>query len=321
LILRDLGFEVHALDFTDHRIEPDGRYDVVLGIDGELIRLADLTGASHRLLHLTGSYGPFQNAAEAQRLAALEARRGLRCVPRRQIADLEGPERALRGAQARSLVGNTTTRDTYPAELRDAITCVPVSPSWLPPALADRPLTGGGDDFLWFFGSGAVHKGLDLVLEAFVQRPERVLHVVGNIASETDFVDGYRRELYELPNIHFHGVLDPSAARFADVVSRCAAVVAPSCSEGTSPAVVTALQLGLLPIITAQTGVDLPADAGSVLPEVSVAAIAEAVEAVAALPAAERVRRARAVRDDARSRYSRERFDAVMRMHLTRWLG
>ena len=75
----------------------------------------------------------------------------------------------------------------------------------------------------------------------------------------------YRRELFELANIRFHGFLHPNSSDFRRVVNRCFCFIAPSCSEGTSPAVVTALQVGLYPIISKDTGVLLSAGNGIML--------------------------------------------------------
>jgi glycosyltransferase involved in cell wall biosynthesis len=317
VILRRLGFAVDIVDFNDHELEPDGRYDVVLGLDGETSRLADLAGASLRLLHLTGAYGPFQNAAELGRIAELEQRRGVRCEARRLVADVDGAERALREADACSLLGNAWTLGTYPADHHAKITPIPVSGTVPAPRPSRRH---GGREFLWFFGSGAVHKGLDRALEAFAATPELTLHVVGNVAEEADFWAAYAVEA-ELPNTRFHGFLDPGGRAFRRATSGVFCVVAPSCSEGTSPATVTMLQAGLLPLISHQTGVDVPDGCGLWLETCEAAEIAAAARVLAALPDAEVGRRSKAVRAFARERHSRTAFSTAMRRYLEAAVG
>jgi glycosyltransferase involved in cell wall biosynthesis len=314
-ILRDRGLAVDAIDFRDTTFVPQGDYDVVMAIDGQLARLASAAHAQHRLLHLTGSYGPFQNAAEHERIEALAERRGLRCAPRRLVADLPGAERALEIATACSLIGNATTLASYPAWAREKITCIPVTASSLPAMAAVRDLVPARREFLWFFGSGAVHKGLDLVLEAFAELPDHVLHVVGNIQAETDFVAAYEAEL-GAPNIHVHGYLDAASAAFAEIVDNCVAFVAPSCSEGTSPAVVTLLQLGLYPLISRQTGVDLPPGTGRYLETSSSAEIVSSVKAVAAMESVRLGDELEILRSFARRTYSRPAFDVAMRAYV-----
>jgi hypothetical protein len=46
-----------------------------------------------------------------------------------------------------------------------------------------------------------VHKGLDLVLEAFARMPECQLTIVGPVRNEPEFVNVYRKELFHTPNI------------------------------------------------------------------------------------------------------------------------
>ena len=59
--------------------------------------------------------------------------------------------------------------------------------------------------FLWLGSRGMVFKGLDLVLDAFVQMPEYHLTVCGPVAKEKDFEQVYYQELYHTSNIHTYG--------------------------------------------------------------------------------------------------------------------
>ena len=72
-ILTDLGFAVDAVNWNDEAFQPAKEYDLVLDIDANLQRWAPLLPEKTvRILHLTGSYGPFQNKAELERVAAFE---------------------------------------------------------------------------------------------------------------------------------------------------------------------------------------------------------------------------------------------------------
>jgi hypothetical protein len=314
--LAALGFAVDAIDFDDETATPAGRYDVVLALDAELVSLVDAVQPAYRLLHLTGSFAPFNNAAEEARIEALAERRGVRCAPRRMVADPEGAAAALALAEGCSLVGNRWVRDTYPPDQRDKIHCVPVTGSPLSARVRARDAVPDPREFLWFFGGGAVHKGLDLALEAFARRPELVLNVVGDLSAEADFVAVYRHELTALPNVRVHGFLTPDSEAFADVTERCFAFVAPSCAEATSTACVTLLQCGLYPIVSPATGLDLPDGCGRWLSEGSIDELEAVIAAVHAAPAS-------ALRDElAQTRrwalddHSRERFGAAMDDYL-----
>jgi hypothetical protein len=111
-----------------------------------------------------------------------------------------------------------------------------------------------GKVFLWFGGPGLVHKGLDLVLEFFANKPELKLHVCGPIKDEQDFEKMYFKELYQTPNIVAHGFVDIFSEHFKEIMKESSFIVFPSCSEGGCPSVLVAVGNGaLIPIVTKET--------------------------------------------------------------------
>ena len=171
--------------------------------------------------------------------------------------------------------------------------------------------------FLFHAGSGAVHKGLDLVIEAFARHPELTLHITGNYRHEPDFIDEYRAEL-ELPNIHYHGWVVVASERFEEILSQCVAFVLPTCSEGQSPAAATCMALGLYPILSIYAGHDLPDGCGIRLSELTVD---EVEEAILSLPDDdELLRQVSIIQPYALDRYSRDTFKNQMIHYLKEWL-
>ena len=95
-------------------------------------------------------------------------------------------------------------------------------------------------------------------------------------------VQAYGKDLTRHPNVRYHGRLDPSGGRYRRVVERCQAFVAPSCSEGISPATTTVMRTGLYPIISRETGVTLPEGHGTYLESCTIDEIVQACRDVAA---------------------------------------
>jgi glycosyltransferase involved in cell wall biosynthesis len=312
----ELGYGVDVIDFNDHSFQPDRNYDLVLAIDGQLGRLADAAKATNLLLHVTGSYPPFHNAAEQHRLEELAERRGVICAPRRVVEDSEQFVSALEAATACSLLGNVWTLSTFPESLRAKLRLLPVTASRSGLRKTQDEYVPDTREFLWFFGSGAVHKGLDRVLEAFARNPDLTLNVIGNISEEHDFVAAYDRELTQLANIRWHGYLEPASRAFDRIVARCVAFVAPSCSESISTAAATMLQVGLYPILSRETGISLPSGAGMYLECSSVDEIDDAVNVVFGRAAEALEQEIEATQSHARSEYSRERFAREVRHYL-----
>jgi glycosyltransferase involved in cell wall biosynthesis len=161
-----------------------------------------------------------------------------------------------------------------------------------------------------------VHKGLDLVLDAFAETPDLHLTVVGPVERERAFAAAYARELYRAPNIATAGWVDIAGERFREITDRSIALVYPSCSEGQNGGTVTCLHAGLLAIVTPEVGVDVDPSFGVVLPEPSVEAIRSAAADVAARPAGALAAMSRAAWAFARGQHTRERFAAVYRQRI-----
>lgn len=266
-ILGRFGYLVDLISWDDVAFVPPAPYDLVFDIHRNLGRMSG--DETRTIFHVTGSHPLFSNRAEAERIAAVKARRGAMIAPRRGVADgdLQLFEANLERADLVTLIGNRVTEETFPKRLRPKIRRTVATGAWLPPEVEHRPIEPRPREFLWFNGQGAVHKGLDLVLELFARHPELTLHVVGPYLREKDFVAAYQRELFATPNIRSHGFLYPSDRRFLEIASRVRAFVSPTCSEGISTAGITCMQAGMAPVISEQCGIDLPEGGGLLLGE------------------------------------------------------
>ena len=157
-------------------------------------------------MHATGKHWRFQNRAEHLRLSALEARRGVRLQPRR----IAPPGHGVELADCLTVLGDRMTIDTFAYSGKPCFR-IPLSTTAEFPWNAAKDFATCRRRFVWFGSSGMVHKGLDLVLEAFAATPELQLTVCGPVDCERDFNDFYRRELYRTPNIRTVGWIDVAA--------------------------------------------------------------------------------------------------------------
>lgn len=112
--------------------------------------------------------------------------------------------------------------------------------------------------YLWFGGGSLVHKGLDLVIDYFLERPDLELHIGGNIEREPRFCEYYMPKIKSSRNIDYHGFIDLRSEKFSDLMYETAFVIVPSCSEGGCASVLTPMvNGGLIPIVTPACGVDI----------------------------------------------------------------
>lgn len=301
----ELGFDVDAIDYRDRTFRPRGSYDVAVDVRRNLERLAGGLGEGCvRIAHLDSTHLLVAAAAEYRRLAALRDRRGVVLGPRR----VERLNHLIEHAHAATLLGNDVTAATW-AYARRPLHQLPVSA----PAVFAHPRGRDVEDvrrrWLWLGSGGMVHKGLDLVLEAFAGAPELELVVCGPVDAEPDFAAAYERELRGTASIRTLGWVDVTSPQFAELAASCVGLVYPTCAEGQAGSVVAALAAGLVPVVTPQAGVDVGADVGRVLAaDPTVEDVRAAVRAVSDLPAAPLAQMAAAAWEQARTAHSRSAF-------------
>ena len=317
-IFTDLGYKVDAINWNDKQFVPQQSYNVCFDISTNLQRLAPfLDRRAVKILHRTTSDPFYQNRAELARVSALEIRRQAHYEPKRRISFPDLEHKSMEIADVCSLKGNSHTLRTYPQEFRHKIKLLQISGCSLPENLTkDSDFVPRKREFLWFFGSGVVHKGLDLLLEVFSKHSEFTLNIVGKVDREPDFMAIYHHELTELPNVRMHGPMRTDSRRFQEIINDVFCFIAPSCSEGLSPAVVTCMQIGLYPLISRNTGITLPPDCGRYLDKGNVPEIEDAVTEIFKMTASDLQSEIRRSQSYSLSELSRARFREKMEEFL-----
>lgn len=320
-IFLDLGFAVHAFPWNDYNYIPDGDYDVIFDIFINLPRaLPYINKDVIKILHMTGSYAPYQNKAEFLRAENLEKRRKCHYTPKRIVPYVELNEQAIQKADACSLIGSRHTLSTYPKKYWNKINLITVSASKLAYYKNENEYVPGQKEFLWFFGSGAVHKGLDLLLEVFSRNTKYVLNIIGPTIEEKDFFKIYKYELTKLKNIKYQGALNPNSTQFNKILRNSFCFISPSCSEGISPAAVTCIQAGLFPIISRDTGIDLPSGCGIYLNRCSIDEIEKSIVTAYSMKNSRLAEQIKRCQNYALKQYSREKFSEDMRAFIEKTL-
>ncbi|MDO8604216.1 MAG: glycosyltransferase [bacterium] len=254
------GYDVDIINWDDTQFIPKKDYVVCIDMQYNLERLSEyLPKNCIKVMHLIASYPEFQNNEEQKRIDAVEKRRGVTLPPVRTSPLTSNPGVAdfLEG------YGNKTVHGTYARFGKEIIPIpVPIMETYSFPE--HKNFETARKNFLWFGGGGAILKGLDLVIEAFAGLPHLHLTIMGPASYEKEFEEIYAHEL-SLPNIMRYGrprfnresgesMVGDKYVR--EVMDQCAAVIGLSASEGGGGAVVQAMQAGLFPIVTPQTGIN-----------------------------------------------------------------
>lgn len=159
--------------------------------------------------------------------------------------------------------------------------------------------------FLWMGSRGAVLKGLDILYDAFSEMPDLVLHVAG-----LDSVDRRMLSKIKPSNVIDHGYLQIGSESANKVFNECAFFLFPSCTEGVSTSTLTAMNFGLIPLITRETSVET--NGIDYLKSFHVNDIVEEVEKWSEADSSTLSKQAELVRGFAKDRYSLNRYSQTM---------
>lgn len=251
-IFSDFEYNVDIYDFNYQGKVNFQKYDIIFGI-GDLFEESLKTKSANKLYiyYATGAYFEFQNSSEMKRIIELFRRTGSLLTPKRFIPNSRYLSTQL--SDAIIILGNDWTISTY-IHSKMPFYKVPVSVINSERLLTNRRIDSSRKKYLWLGSYGAVHKGLDLCIETFKNLPDLELNIFGNF--EKDFFEIYREEL-SLNNIRYHGFIDIRSEKFKRIVNQCLFSIFPTCSEGQSGSLLTTMGMGLIPISTKYSGVNL----------------------------------------------------------------
>lgn len=276
--LNRLGLSVDVVNFDNDAWLPRRGYDVFVGHGGvNFSRIADgLEPGTIRIYFATGLHQGVQNARAARRSTELRERRGVDLPPDRLVGGDEPA--AYARADAIICLGNAAVAASFSPHP----TVFHVNNAVFPPrtgAGVSRSWSSARREFLFFAGRGNLHKGLDLLLEAFAGQ-SLLLHVCQHLQPE--FAASYRQELSE-ESIRVHGFVPMRSPTFLELASRCAWIVLPSCAEGQPGSVLEGMARGLVPILPDSAGLDV-APLGIRIETLTVAGVTSALQRAVALP-------------------------------------
>ena len=270
--LNHLGYTVDLVDWTNQRFLPTRKYELFLGHGGlNFKRICCSLRGDPTIIYLsTGSYWKFHNKKTLARTKDLCRRRKTKIFPDRLVSRAE--EWANRKADVIICIGNEETKKTYHKFPR-VFNLNNAAYSDTHFLQKEKNYSEARNHFLFFPGGGNIHKGLDLLLEAFIQT-EAHLYICQDIRE--DFYRIYRRELENFSNIHRIGWIPVRSEIFYSLIEKCAFVINPSCCEGQPGGVIECMHQGLIPIVSKESHLDV-GDAGLVLKETSVAEIVRTI--------------------------------------------
>lgn len=313
-ILNSDGYLVDFLHFM--RVNPDeiqwAKYDLIIDSWDYLKYCPEIPGQK-KIFYATGLHWLIHNIGELSRIRDFYERYGILLATNRQIPSIMSDKYA----DYITYFGNEYQMDYYDKKAKKVplnISCTYI------PNYVEKNIDSARYNFLWLGGGGMLHKGLDLVVEAFAKIPQATLHIVGNPKDEPLFWNWLKPILDKNPNIILHGWMDVSSDEFINLANSCIGTVYASCSEGGPGSVAQALTFGLIPIVTPRsnvrgekTGYLLEGDNSFDI----INSIIEKVEIVMSLSNEELLEKSKVVRDYALENHTRVAYSNSFRTLLT----
>lgn len=251
-VIGELGYDVDAMSYNDNKVKLQGTYDLIVDLHPVQNPIYEnhIDSYSIKVAYITGSNPKFANNAEEERIEYLYRRRGKKIKARRNKPPFE--KDVFESYNAIFFIGNEYNWHTY-EDYEISTVCFIQNNGYLELAQPDCS-ERSPRKFLYLGGTGSIHKGLDLLLDIFVKRPELDLYVCSRFHNEKDFCRLYEQELFHTSNIHPVGFLDIFSAELAALFKQCAYVILPSCSEGMSGSILAGMSAGLIPLVSRESG-------------------------------------------------------------------
>lgn len=300
---KDLGYDVDVISYRNLSFVPNKDYQIFFSARTNFEYIAkQLPSSCTKIAHLDTSHWITNNHNAYARLLNLKNRKK---VSLQNIKMIEA-NRAIEYADIATILGNQFTIDTY-SYAEKPIYRIPISAPSVYPWDEQKNFDACRKNYLWFGSSGFVHKGLDLVIDAFKELPDYNLTIFGPLKHEKEFVKAYHSELFETPNINAVGWIDVDSQEFLDYARNTVALIYPTCAEGGGGSALTCMHAGMIPILSYESSVDIP-DCGFILKNHSIQEIKNTIQHVSSLPTNELETIAKRAWEYARKNHTRDSF-------------
>lgn len=305
----DLGYSVDVISYLNYKYVPQKKYSFFIAARTNFQRIAELLNDDCiKIVHLDTAHWLYNNIAALRRCLALLERKGIALKSYKMCEQ----NYAIECADYATILGNQFTINTY-NYAKKPVFRIPISSAVLYPWQENKNFEECKKHFLWLGSGGLIHKGLDLILDAFTEMPDYHLYICGPIEKEKDFEKAYRKELYQTHNIHTIGWVNIGGSEFIEIINKCIGLIYPSCSEGGGGSVINCMHAGLIPIVSYESSVDVDKNFGLILNSCSIEEIVKSIKSISKLPAQDLKQMSRRAWEFAQANHTLERFSEEYR--------
>lgn len=247
-VLADAGYCIDVIDCKDTKALPylkEKNYDLIFGFGETFFQLTRKHPEAKSILYMTEHHPEFADREEKKRLSYFYERHKKKA----RIVRSGNYYKPHHLTNPFSHVITMSEVEPFINTYANPYCVFPTGVTNLNFNIEGKDHNSGRHNFLWLGSYGAIHKGLDLLLDVFENRDDIVLHIAG-LSEEDEKLLNPKKKV----NIVNHGYINIKTDTFLKVVQTCSFVILPSCSEGCSTAITTGMLHGMIPIVIEDTG-------------------------------------------------------------------
>lgn len=258
-IFDKLEYNVDVIDYDSKLMGIDYKqYDLIYGFGISVEESFNVGNAVKRVVYGTGCDTVYSNTASLARVKSFYEKHNILCLSSARLAELTWRRQIVFSDMVIAL-GNNFVKKTYQDQTNSRVESLNLFFRGDEKInLISKKYSIAKKKFIWWGSAGAIHKGLDLLLEVFSKRKDIELYICG-YRPEYPFHDYFLRLIAENDNIHDLGFVMINSAQYFQLLNECAATVYPSISEGGAPGIVQLSCVGgIVPIVPKNIGLDVP---------------------------------------------------------------
>ena len=255
-ILKKNGFNVDVIFYKDYKFSPKKEYDLIFDIDVLYKSIYIKQNKKPKIiLHYTTSYYEFHNKQQQKRINNFN-------LKTQKNINIERPLDTNNDGEFANIIlsmGNDFTKSTFPKKLQSKVVSIPNFPMhYLSKYKKHKINEINKKNFLFMASRGSILKGLDILLDVFSRADMKNfnLYVCGSFENESQFMNYYSK-YFKLKNIHKIGWISLFKKEFHKIIDKCSFHIFPSCTEGMPGALISTMNVGIIPLCTKESGLNI----------------------------------------------------------------
>ena len=260
--LKDMNYNVYLID-RDARIEEIDslkaeHFEIFISnASGNSAKFHDYIiknfSIKKKIFYASGPEPHFSNELVLERHANFDKKHN--CVSiRRRLVDLKKNFNRLKNVDCIFYIGNNFSKLSYKKYQKPLYQLLPIIKNEY--LLTEREIKNKKTkNVVYVGGTGLICKGLDIVIDAFLELPDFRLDIFGP-SNENDFWNIYRNKI-KGKNIFFHGFVSPNSSLFRSIVKKATYHVNCPAAEGMATSILFTNSFGVIPIVSENSGIDI----------------------------------------------------------------